>query len=203
MQAQTDTIRTLVDTDLNAAVEVMSQAFYDDPLWQYLLPDEKARRKLLPVFFTPLLTYGIRGGQTFGVGSPVEGVAVWSYPNQNLTLFGLRTLRLFLTPLRRPMLRAIPILSRFDVMQKRYAPEPHFYLNTIGVRPDAQGKGLASKLIRPFLEQADAQGVGTYTETMTPANVGLYEHYGFRIMEQQTIPATSLNLWAFYREPQG
>lgn len=197
------TIRTLVDTDLSAAVEVMSRAFYDDPLWRYLLPDEKPRRKLLPVFFTSLLTYGIRSGQTFGLGSPVEGVAIWSYPNQNLTLFGIRSLRLFLTPLRRPVLRAIPILSRFDTMQKQYAPEPHFYLNTIGVRPDAQGKGLASKLIRPFLEQADTQGAGTYTETMTPANVSLYEHYGFQVMERQDIPATSLSLWAFYREPRG
>ncbi|MBZ0285130.1 MAG: GNAT family N-acetyltransferase [Anaerolineae bacterium] len=84
-------------------------------------------------------------------------------------------------------------------MQKQYAPEPHYYLNTIAVLPEAQGKGLASQLIKPFLANADAEGVSVYTETMTPANVGLYEHYGFRVMEQYHVPQTDLSIWSFYR----
>ena len=68
--------------------------------------------------------------------------------------------------------------------QKIYAPEPHCYLQSIGVRPGYQGQGLASGLVRPFLDEADSRGISSYTETMTPSNVGLYEHFGFTCVEQ-------------------
>ena len=84
-------------------------------------------------------------------------------------------------------------------MQKKYAPKPHYYLSTISVLPESQGRGLASKLIRSFLEKTDEQSVGTYTETMTPSNVGLYEHYGFQCMEQHRVPRTDLSIWALFR----
>jgi hypothetical protein len=182
---------------------VLSKAFYSDPLWKYLVPDDAKRAALLPKFYRAFVRLGLRSGQTFGVGDPVEGVAVWSKPGQEVVfsgLFGVDFLKLIFSPFILTFARtAFPIFSRFEMMQKRYAPEPHFYLNTIGVMPEAQGKGLASKLIRPFLAQADTQGVSTYTETMTPSNVGLYEHYGFRVMEEYCVPNTELSIWSFYR----
>jgi ribosomal protein S18 acetylase RimI-like enzyme len=84
-------------------------------------------------------------------------------------------------------------------MRKTYAPGPHLYLQTIGIRPEAQGQGLASRLIRPFLAEADRRGLPCYTETVTPENVGLYEHYGFRVVEMRHLPGLGLTLWGFYR----
>jgi len=110
-------------------------------------------------------------------------------------------LRLLLSPTALLFLRAGSIFARFDQMQKQYAPGPHYYLNTIAVLPDQQGKGLASALMRPILEKADQLRVGVYTETMTPANVGLYEYYGFKCVEQYRVPKTDLSIWAFYRYP--
>ena len=91
------------------------------------------------------------------------------------------------------------IFAQFERMQKIYAPEPHYYLQSIGVRPGFQGQGLASGLVRPFLDEADSRGISSYTETMTPSNVGLYEHFGFTSVEQYAVPGTELNIWAFYR----
>lgn len=53
-----------------------------------------------------------------------------------------------------------------------------------------QGRGVASRLIRPFLDRADSEHVGAYTETMTPSNVPLYEHFGFRCQEAYAVPKT-------------
>ena len=53
--------------------------------------------------------------------------------------------------------------------------------------------------MRPFLDEADSRGISSYTETMTPSNVGLYEHFGFTCVEQYAVPGTELNIWAFYR----
>lgn len=202
MTPDPNAIRVLTPAELEPAVQVQARAFLTDPLWVYLIPDDRQREKLLAPFFRPVFRYAIRAQQGYGVSNPLEGVAIWSAPEQNSKFFGLATFRLFFTPLLLPVLRAIPVVSRFDRMQKIYAPEPHFYLNTISVLPQAQGKGLASKLIRPFLKQADERQVGTYTETMTPSNVPLYEHFGFRCMERDDIPNTSLSIWALYRPPQ-
>jgi ribosomal protein S18 acetylase RimI-like enzyme len=84
-------------------------------------------------------------------------------------------------------------------MHNQYAVDPHYYLQTIGVAPQAQGRGLSSLLIRPFMRQAAERGQGVYTETMTPANVTLYQHFGMACMEKAPITGTHLCVWSFYR----
>jgi hypothetical protein len=41
-----------------------------------------------------------------------------------------------------------------------------------------------------------------YTETSTPENVGLYEHYGLKTMAVYDVRGANLRLWSFYRAPQ-
>ncbi|MBL8163866.1 MAG: GNAT family N-acetyltransferase [Anaerolineae bacterium] len=199
-------LRPLTLADLEAATEVQSAAFQDDPLWVYLYPDVERRKRLLRKTFVRALRLGILSEQAYGIGEPLEGLALWSAPNDSTPIAAvLRSglwQMLFVPAFMASLPRAIPIFSRFESMQKRYAPEPHYYLQTISVAPRAQGKGLASRLIRPFLMKADAERVSVYTETMTPSNVGLYEHYGFRTVEQYDVPGQDLHVWGFYRPVQ-
>ncbi|NTU62066.1 MAG: GNAT family N-acetyltransferase [Chloroflexi bacterium] len=200
-------LRLLTLADLDRATLVISQAFRDDPLWCYLFPDRQRRVTALPRFFGAFVNLGIRSQQAYRAGDPLEGVAIWSAPQKAEAKFAdylnAGFPRLIFSPLFFSFFKAQSIFTRFEQMQKRYAPEPHYYLNTIGVLPEAQGKGLASQLIKPFLTQADAQGVSVYTETMTPSNVTLYEHYGFKVVERYNVPNTELSQWAFYRPVQG
>lgn len=205
MNTLPDLPRLLTLTDLDRAVEIQASAFIDDPLWCYLFPSQTRRASTLRKVFRPAYTFSIRNQQAYGVSDPMEGVAVWSVPRQKVApsaLFRAGFERLLLSSFVWQIFKVGGIFRRFEEMQKKYAPEPHYYLNTISVAPTAQGKGLASKLIKPFLARADAQQVSVYTETMTPANVTLYEHYGFRCMEHYRVPNTGLNLWAFYRAVQ-
>jgi ribosomal protein S18 acetylase RimI-like enzyme len=160
-------------------------------------------RKVLFKFFKVLISAGILSQQTYGVGEPLEGIAIWSIPNQKSLSFSgfikAGFLKLLFSSFTLLVFKAFKIFAKFETMQKKYAPEPHYYLNTISVLPSAQGKGLASKLIKPFLEKADKEKLGVYTETMTPSNVSLYEHYGFQCVEQYRVPKTDLSIWAFYR----
>lgn len=87
-------------------------------------------------------------------------------------------------------------------MHKKYAHEPHFYLDNIGVLPSARGQGLSSKLIRPFLERADSQKTIAYTDTVTRSNVALYEHFGFQCVEESAVSGTGLTVWALRRPIQ-
>lgn len=203
MQQEVKLPRLLSLADLEQAIEVQATAFQNDPLWQYLVPDTEKRTKLLFKFFRVLISSGILAGQAYGVGEPLEGFAVWSIPNQKgLSLIGFIKagfLKLLFSPFILLFFKAFKVFAKFETMQKKYALEPHYYLNTISVKPSAQGKGIASKLIKPFLEMADNEKVGVYTETVTPENVSLYEYYGFKCVEQYRVPKTNLSVWAFYR----
>ena len=203
MDSEKTMVTLLSKASLAGAAATMSKAFHQDPLWQYLYPDEQIRQRILLRFFTAILTLSMDSRQTYGVGALPAGVAVWDFPGQKKGLpsfmASVRLLRLVLSSFSLAAYKARTSFAQFERMRKTHAPGPHFYLQTIGIHPDFQGQGLSSQLIRPFLEKADSLGVGTYTETMTPSNVSLYEHFGFVCMEKYVVPETQLSLWAFYR----
>lgn len=64
----------------------MSKAFYSDPLWVYLLPDEVKRKKVLKKFFEILLSVGISNNQVYGVSNLLKGVLVWEKPDSTFNL---------------------------------------------------------------------------------------------------------------------
>lgn len=169
-----------------------------------MLPLRITRTRTLYQFFRAYGEITIKNGQGFGAGEPLQGVAFWEFPDQPSTSISLKSLGKFL-PLLLTMypiglLRSRGILKQIEVMHKKYAAEPHFYLDNIGVLNTARGQGLASKLIRPFLAMADEQKVMAYTDTVTPANVPLYEHFGFRVADKATI--SGVTVWALRRPVQ-
>ena len=90
--------------------------------------------------------------------------------------------------------------EHIDAVHQRLAPFKHWFLQTIGVEPRFQGKGYASKLIRPMLTRIDEEGRPCYLETLDEHNVPLYEHLGFKVIDKATVPKTSLTNWAMLRE---
>ena len=54
-------------------------------------------------------------------------------------------------------------------------------LEALGIRPEAQRRGLGTLLVQPMLDRADSEGVYCYLETSNPANVPFYERLGFRV----------------------
>jgi ribosomal protein S18 acetylase RimI-like enzyme len=195
--------RLLTLADADAAARVISQAFVDDPLCTFMLPFRRTRIKTLYKFFRPYSEVSIKNNLAYGAGEPLQGVAFWHPPNQKDISINLKALGKFL-PLLFTMypigyVRARAILSQTDALHKKYASEPHYYLDNIGVLAFARGRGIASNLIRPFLAQADAQKTITYTDTVTPSNVPLYQHFGFRCLEQTAIPSTAITVYALLR----
>jgi len=56
---------------------------------------------------------------------------------------------------------------------------PHWYLGVLATRPDRQGEGLATAVMAPVLERADADGIDCFLETSRPGNRAFYERRGF------------------------
>jgi GNAT superfamily N-acetyltransferase len=90
------------------------------------------------------------------------------------------------------VLRAAP--GRFGVFTglgantERFHPVyPHWNLETLGIRREAQGRGIGARLIAPGLARADHAGQPCYLTTAKRANVGFYERFGF-VVAHKALP---------------
>jgi ribosomal protein S18 acetylase RimI-like enzyme len=195
--------RTLTLADVESAAQVIAQAFVDDPLTSFMLPIKATRTKTLTKFFRVYAEINIKNQRAYGVGEPLQGVAFWKFPGQDSMSISVKALGkllpLLFTLYPIGYIRAKAILNQIETLHQKYADAPHFYLDNLGVLASARGKGLASQLIRPFLEMADSQKVVAYTDTVTEANVPLYEHFGFQCIETSPIAGTGITVHALRR----
>ena len=86
-------------------------------------------------------------------------------------------------------------------LKKEFTENYDWYLYNLSIKKDAQGKGLASKLMRPMLRFCDDERMVAYLETNKEANVGLYRHYGFDLMQEEQIPKSTVTHYAMVRAP--
>jgi hypothetical protein len=190
-------------SDVEPAANVISQAFVDDPLCAFMLPFRRGRVRTLHKFFRAYGEVNIKNGRGFGAGEPLQGVAYWKSPIQEELSISVKSLSIFLPLLFTfyPIgyIRARAVLKQIDALHEVHAATPHYYLDNLGVVPAARGQGLSSRLIRPFLEKADAEGVIACTDTVTRSNVPLYEHFGFQCVEERAVPGTGITVWALRR----
>lgn len=70
-------------------------------------------------------------------------------------------------------------------------------MNVLAVALESQGQGFASKLVRPFISQAEMESANVYVETMALSDVKIYEHYGFQQMEERHVKV-GFSIWALY-----
>ncbi|HYD09329.1 MAG TPA: GNAT family N-acetyltransferase, partial [Acidimicrobiales bacterium] len=91
----------------------------------------------------------------------------------------------------------------FEVMgllQSTHPHEPVWYLNLLGVRAYAQGRGVGSSLLRAVLDRADEAGEPAYLEATSEANRRLYERHGFECTAELRV-SDCPPLYAMWRRP--
>ena len=69
----------------------------------------------------------------------------------------------------------------------------------LGVEPGYHGQGIGSTLVRQLTAQADTDAVACDLFTFVPRTVPLYEHLGFRVVLDTTLPQTGLRVRAMAR----
>ena len=87
-------------------------------------------------------------------------------------------------------------------LKKEFTDNYDWYLFNLSIKKDAQGKGIASKLMRPMLQFCDDERMVAYLETNKESNVGIYKHYGFDLMKEELIPDSPVMHYAMVRNPK-
>ncbi len=89
------------------------------------------------------------------------------------------------------------------VMESGHPRVPHYYLDSLGVVPEWQGRGLGSALMRPVLELCDAEQMPAYLNAGSARSRDLYVRHGFEVTEEFRLPDDGPPLWRMWRKPQG
>lgn len=189
--------------ELREVVSVLCDAFVDYPVMRYVLRGSgegyEADLSTLIGFFAgaralrtePML--GIRGE------NDLTAVVLLSFPENRAGVEAMAALREEVWTTLGPGARAR--YEAFSTATKPFFGDvPHTHLNMIGVRRAHQGRGLA----RPLLERVHAMSAergsaGTTLTTENPANVRLYERFGYEVVGHARV-APELETWGMFRE---
>ncbi len=177
------------------AAAVLGRAFVDDPLLKAIVPstpDANARAGRIGALFDVVLRLHRGDGQpVVGVTEDgrVGGAAVIEYlahpPSTAAALWhGVPTLpRLVRAVGWSGLARAISVM---DTLARNRPPEPHIYLNILGVEPSLQRRHFGVAILDYLRDQAALRGdfAGVYLETATEANVAYYSHVGYRVLNE-------------------
>lgn len=186
---------------------VLAEAFHEDPLEVYALPDPEARRRTAPAQFAAALRLGLLRGGAFTTGGEPRGAAVWLGPGETeidpgrARASGLAGLPALLGPVASERLGRV--WDRFYEVRRSLAGKRYRYLLVIGVSPVWKGSGVGSALVRSGLEQADTEWVSCFVETAQPANRSFYERHGFRLVAEGRDAPSGLRLLSFLRPAGG
>lgn len=187
----------------NKLALMLANAFFADPLFKYFFPSDLERVQLSFYTFRFIASHAAKNGFIHKTSSHLEGAAIWlpsHHLNRNLIdqlRFG--ALDMLLKQGREAIQRQKSASAHMQLLHKKLLPMPHLYLSTIGVDVMDRGKGYASLLLKPMLEQADKQSLACYLDTHNERNIEMYQRFGFEVVQESLIPESTVKHWAMIR----
>ncbi len=185
----------LLAAQRDAAADFAGRAFLSDPLYLALEADPAARATLCREVSRLFCRYCLRYGLAFRApAAPAEPEALLlALPPEEYDLSLPKLLRSGAARLlarvgARRLMRLRPVERTADRAHAENVRGPHWYLLFLAVAPERQGRGLASSLLRPFLDAHDRAGEAVYLDTQNPDNVRLYRRYGFTLISERPVP---------------
>jgi GNAT superfamily N-acetyltransferase len=194
-------VRKAVRDDVPQLAVALACAFDGDPPMRWFLPDEERRVELARMMFDVMLRRVHLARDECYTTEDVVGGALWVPPGKwRLSLIQqLRILPSMLRVFGRGLGRAQRGLA---VMDSRHPRKAHYYLDSLGVQPEWQGRGLGSALMRPILERCDRERMPAYLNAGSPRSRDLYLRHGFEVTEEFRLPEGGPPLWRMWREPR-
>jgi GNAT superfamily N-acetyltransferase len=202
----TDAVYRVTPDRFDDASGVLARAFFDYPMYEWLVPEGPHRLHNLRLWMRASLLWGEIVGETHAIGEQMRGVAIWVRPglvDADVDPDGSRT---EWNAVEEAVGRGG--MRRFDLMietqrplRERYMTDRCWFLNLLGVDPAAQRTGTGSTLVGQMLARLDAQGASSFLETEKAANVPYYLKHGYEIVHQGVLPDGGPEFWCFLRQP--
>ena len=181
-------LRRATADDNSRLKTVLAEAFYDDPIFGWLMPDDRRRGARLRHFFSIELRH---------MGPPRGEVLTTSELTGAVIVMPPRAWR---APVRATLLeggafgvhlgRAARLGAAIEWHHSRDGRDPHYYVRDVGVLPRMQGQGIGSRLLRRILQRCDSEGLPAYLEASSERNAVLYERLGFHVTRELRVSSS-------------
>jgi GNAT superfamily N-acetyltransferase len=194
-------VRKATVEDIPRLADALSRAFDSDPPMQWLLPDSGTRVERARRLFEVMLRRVHLGRDYCYTTEDVVGGALWVPPGT--WRLGVVDQVVLLPGMLRVFGRGIARAQRgLTAMESGHPTVPHYYLDSLGVEPEWQGRGLGSALMQPVLARCDSERMPAYLNAGSPRSRDLYLRHGFRVTEEFRLPEGGPPLWRMWREPR-
>lgn len=191
-------VRPITDADIPTSVDTLARAFADYPFTRHVIAAEGHEARVRHFQEVCLTRIGMVYGRVW-VADEGRAVAVWATPDEDPS----------------PAFAEVgPVLGEltgdrqvaYESAEQAVAPyrpqEPAWFLNTVAVAPEAQGKGLGGAVLVPGIKEAGHAGYPAFLETSSERNVRFYERLGFRVTAAVTLPHGGPRTWCMRKDPR-
>ncbi|RKE60233.1 N-acetyltransferase [Microbacterium sp. AG238] len=171
-------LRLAAENELDAAADALAAAFEHYPWTRHVIPDDDYAWRLRELQLVYLRHAHVHG--FVALAGPADGVIAVLPPDAS-------------EPEPAAVDRIVQLhgdrLGRLGDSEGA-SPEPGSWrIETVGVLPARQGRGLASELIRFALAEGARRGAGRFAlDTSDERNVRLYERHGFTVVSRVDPP---------------
>jgi GNAT superfamily N-acetyltransferase len=178
--------------------ELLADAFFRNPMFVHLLPDEAVRRKAMAAIYGTVARVCLAEGLVFATSEDMEGVICLSLRGagrHGSLKLAWEQLKSFTLPFR--LMRHVSTLAvarRASVMRKATSEMRKrikslgecVYVDMTAVREECRGRGVMSRMMRAVLKESDKLALRCVLETEEKTNADIYAHFEFstdRIIE--------------------
>ncbi|HBP15401.1 MAG TPA: hypothetical protein DD457_09355 [Gammaproteobacteria bacterium] len=192
-------IQPLESQDARELSLVLAHAFEEDPLMSWIFKEAKFRVTLVQAWMRFELQSAMAMSTSWVSVDDDEIVAgtIWAPPGRDLHEGGSFRQLWYLVLGANPE-RAGELGEGLSLLGEMHPDEPHFYLNTVGVKPDLTGRGYGAAIVQHTLDIADRDGHPCYLESTSRRNLPLYERLGFEVVNEIAMP-NGPTMWGMWR----
>ena len=189
--------------EYSKVANILTSAFIDDPVFSWFMrKDNKKWTALENMFHTTIDKFYTKSIVYKDTSS--NGASIWvdSQDIPSGLSIGMK-IRFIYNVYKWTTLGGI---SRFfdmvEMGEEHHPKEPHHYLYVIGVKPEAQGKGIGTKLLQHHLDILDQKGIPAYLENSNKKNNEFYRRHGFKEINEMNLDEDGTSLWGMWRTPK-
>ena len=203
---------TITTKTLDTIAGYMGQSFLEDPMNKAQLEGIYQREKLMQAHARLAVKHASKINALHLIANDPRAVMI-AYDSKNNRKLrevwtNVKTIGVtFFTISFKEVIRLIRNMKVLvNVLDFKWAVEfvngRHYRVKVISIDKSLRGTGAFRKLITPAIEYADQEQIPMVLETHNPSNVGLYEHFGFKLMKTISSPDTGVQQYCMIREPQ-
>jgi ribosomal protein S18 acetylase RimI-like enzyme len=184
-------IRLANQSEKSKIIQIIINAFRNDPHMSWLLAKSNNQKKI-EIAAEYITDETFAKGEIYLTNDDL-GIALWQ--TEKKEGFSINFIKRNLLFLFRLGLRTALRSLKNQMLSHSHFPKnkPFYYLTLIGVMPQGQGKGLASNLMNPVLEDCKTKKIPVYLETGNINNVEIYKKKGFTLTD--TFVAGNFNIY--------